>query len=165
MKNCKHEPVKNWYCKREPVLFLTLLLMTIVLFLYSNFSPQWLLRLLPETLTETDLGLGFIVLSVILTLFIAPRYLFPSAILSISTSDSVTSCTSNDISLESVLFDGRTITLESDLPQQVRLFFWKKGEYKVYVKYTVKGGDSKCESGIINLYEDRHIEIEIPLTK
>ncbi len=154
-----------WYRKSEPFLLLILLIFNIFLFFTSVFFSQYSIGCI---LTVPGLRWGFFVLIAILTLFISHHYLFPSAILSISarsTSNKENPCKLNNLSLISVLFDGKTITFKADkdeLPQQVRLYFWKKGEYKVYVKYTTGNGDTKCESGIINLYEDRHVEIEIP---
>jgi len=158
----------NCYSKREPVLFFALLLLTVSLFFYSSFSLQWLL---PKTLAKVDLSWGFIILSAILMLFILHHYLFPTAIVSISASDGKTAYAGKNASKSEivVLFDGRAIRLEYNLPQQVRLYFWNKGEYRVYVKYkyTGSGCKSECEgytSGTINLYEDRHLEIVIPLS-
>lgn len=155
----KLKVMKNCYCQRhKPILFFTLLFLIIFYLFQVGLN-------LAFTVTDISASFGWCLTSLAATLivFISSYSLFPSAILSISTRSS-SDGTSSKGSLESVLFDGRTIPLGSDLPQQFRLFFWKKGEYKVYVMYTVESDRKlKYESGTINLYEDRHIEIEVPI--
>ena len=131
----------------------------------TAFSVATAIILFSFFIGVVDLSFKMFFLSISLTIaaIVLAHFIFPFAVVSVRYENNKVHDTTETKDTQKIylVVDGRELTLnfKKDYPLlQTKVFFLKKGIYKIYVIY-----DKECIPKEVNLFEDIRVEITIPV--